>query len=229
MDKRYIRIGEAAATLKLELLDLMSYGIEGEMPIGVLAYGGITPTARPDSFMVREDGEGNLVSGGTPDWLIMLMPKTLKEIAVAGMVQSGRGYRWHDDDWEPVEAVSESGITADDLVIPTGAMQEFTRQQELPVPVIQCETPVSPEGKETLQKQIAGLAIVIHKQAKGGKFGDKLLNKLQIAKAVLATIDELPKDLHATLNLWGVGDGAIRQNIAKGLQHLGFADEDLSN
>jgi hypothetical protein len=227
VDKRYIRIGEAAATLKLELLDLMSYGIEGEMPIGVLAYVGITPTARPDSFMVREDGEGNPVAGDTPDWLIMLMPKTLREIAEVGMVQSGRGYRWHDDEWEPVDVTREYGITLNDLVIPVGAVQELTKQHE--PPVIQHETPISPEGKETFQKQIAGLALVVHKQAQGGQFGGKSPNKSQIAKAVLATIDLLPKDLHASLNLKGIGDGAIRQNIAKGLQHLGFSDKDLDS
>ena len=227
MDKRYIKISEAAAALELELLDLLSYGIEGEIPIGVLAYGGISSKARPDSFIVCEDDDANSVTGNPPDWLIMLMPKTLKEVAGAGTIQSGRGYRWYDNEWESVDITSQHGITLDDLVVPVSAMQKLAKQQE--PPIVLHDSPTSPEGKETFQKQIAGLALVIHKQAQGGKFGGKSPNKLQIAKAVLATIETLPKDLYATLNLKGVGDGVIRQNIAKGLQHLGFADEDLSN
>lgn len=226
MDKRYLGMAEVAVMLKLEQFDLLSYGIEGHIPIGVLAYGGIKSASLPDSFMVREDEEGNRIEGDTPDWIIMLMPKTLRAIAEDGKASSGRGYRWHDEEWEPVGVTSENGITLSDLIVPVSAVKELTQKHEQPI--TQPETPVSPEGKETFQKQVAGLALVIHQQSKVSKGWGNNPNKSQIAKAVMDTIDTLPKELHATLNLTGIGGGVIRQNIAKGLQLLGFAEEDSS-
>lgn len=219
MDKRYLTLGEAASLLNLEVLDLVSYGIEGGVPIGVLAYSGINLASLPDAFIVVDDGNQRL--NGTPEWLIMLMPKSIRAIAQDGSVQSGRGYRWFGGEWEPVDISRESGITLGDLVIPTRALQEFVPDNKKHA--VLPESPVSAEGKETFQKQIAGLAMVIHRVSKGMKFGGGAPNKSQIAQAVLETMDELPPEIHKTLNLKGIGDGVIRQNISKGLQLLGFA------
>lgn len=220
MDKRYLTLGEAASRLNLEVLDLVSYGIEGEVPIGVLAYSGINLAPLSDAFFVA-DGDDNQTQNVTPDWIIMLMPRSIRAIAQQGRVLSGHGYRWLGGEWEPVDVSRESGITLDDLVIPTSALREFvpdTKQH-----IVQPELPVSTEGKETFQKQIAGLAMVIHRHTMGKKFGGASPNNLQIAKAVLSTMDELPPEIHKTLNTKGIGDGVIRQNISKGLQLLGFA------
>lgn len=227
MKKRYLRLAEVATSLNLEPLDLLNYGIEGETPIGILTYDGISVSLQTDSFVVFDNDGESSIAGNTPHWLVILVPKTLREIAVCGKVYSGRGYRWSDDDWEVVEVNSENGMTLNSLVVPIGAVQNLTPTHQLPASAP--ENKVSKIGKETFQKQIAGLAIVIFKQSKGGQFGKNTPNSSQIAQAVLATIDQLPKDLHATLNLKGVGDTAIRQNISKGLQLLGFSSDDVKS
>jgi hypothetical protein len=218
MDKRYLSVKEAASRLNLEVLDLLIYGVEGEIPIGLLPYSEISIVTRPNASIAFEDESQSL--GGTPDWIIMLIPSSIRAIAQGGKVESGQGYRWHDNEWEFVGFGRESGITLDDLIVPIGALPKLEAGNKQHT--MQQETTVSIEGKETFQKQIAGLAIVIHRQATGIKFGEKAPNKAQIAMAVMATIDELPADVHKTLSLKGIGDSAIRQNIAKGLKLLGF-------
>lgn len=236
VERRYLRMAEAASSLNIEQLDLLCYGVECRIPIGVHPYEGIRLFLMPVSYMMFLD-EMIQLAGNTPEWNVMLMPDTLKEIARRGKVFSGRGYRQIDEEWEILNVESESGITLGDLIVPTIELKKLSREYEgqfthpetlvtLKRPVTQPEIPVTPEGRETFQKQIAGLALVIYRQGKTDKEWGGKPNKMRIADAVMKAMHSLPKELYDTLNTKGLGSSAIRQNISEGFKLIGFTGDE---
>lgn len=222
MERRYIKLTEVASSRDIEPLDVLGYGIDGEIPIGVLAFCGVSPTPQSDSFMVCEDDKGDSVSGNTPDWLIMLMPKTLREIALVGIVHSGRGFRWHDDDWEVVEVNSETGITLNNLVVPRGAIQELGGSRQHVVTV--ADTPITKVGKETLLKQLAALAITLAKTNKYYSVQGKP-NRTEIAESAHQVVAEMKK-YFPEIDDSDQSHGSIRNHISEGLKLMRLSVSD---
>ena len=70
------------------------------------------------------------------------------------------------------------------------------------------------------------MALVIYRQGKTDKGWGGNPNKKQIAEAVMKAMDSLPKEHHDTLNTKGLSSGAIRQNIAKGFELIGFTGDE---
>jgi len=109
-------------------------------------------------------------------------------------------------------------ISIKDIVVPQEEVIRYSnvigKEQQLP------DTPVSEQGKESFQKQIAGLALVIAKVSSNHlRFNKKSgINMSAIADAVLDTFDSLPKEVTEDLNLTDLSHGTIRQNIAQGLE-----------
>lgn len=214
--KRYFRLTDLASKYQLEASELLSYAIEGKLYVCIEDFNGI---GKHDEN--ADEPSAPEIKCHYPQWAIFIVSDALKKLAINGNIFLGGGFRQTPTGMKPVFFQQERKITINDLIVPVEALADFANLAC--GSVSQLDTPITPVGRETLLKQLAGLALVVAKLKGGYNVGNKP-NQSAIAQAVLKTFDELPKELHGTLNLEDLSQGSIRNHIREGLRLIKLLD-----
>jgi len=219
LPKKYYRLKELSEAWHLEVSELLNYAIEGILHVAVEDFSGPVEDELLDDDSSPTDSEADVEY---PRWALFPVSDVLKRLALHGTDTIGGGYRVCASGLVPVFLRQPRIISVDDLVVPIQALGSFVNSS---LPAQGPDTPITKVGRETLLKQIAGLAVLLSKQQDQLAWGKKP-NSLRIAEAIEKAIATWPTEKWGELEKDFFSKSKVNDSIREGLVLIGFKKED---